>query len=72
MAQERFEMAFIKGGREIPVGLAVAAVVLIVAILVFFGWKTVGGGGGPREGDKVAVDINKVKADMKSGGFGGH
>lgn len=65
-------MAANKGGREIPVGLAVAAVVVIVAIVLFFGWKTVGGGSGPREGDKVPIDIGKVKEDMKSGGFGGH
>jgi hypothetical protein len=59
-------------GPQIPVGLAVAAVVVVVAILLFFGWKTVGGGSGPREGGKVNIDISKVKEDMKTGGFGGH
>ncbi len=46
-----------------------AAVVLVILILGFFGWKTLAGGASD---ERVKVDVNKVKEQFQQGGFGRH
>ena len=58
--------------QPIPIGIAVTAIVLVIAIAAVIGWKVFGGSGSPAEGSKVTIDLNKVKEDMKHDKFGGH
>jgi len=49
-----------------PAVIVIAIIVLLV-ILGFVGWKSVGGGA---SGERVPVDMNKVKENIKQNGFG--
>lgn len=45
----------------------VAAILVVVVIIGYFGWKTVRGG---TDSERVPVDINKVKESFKQNGLG--
>lgn len=52
---------------KLPVAILIAAIVLIVAVVSLFGWRAVNNTG---ESEKVKVDVNKIRDNVKSTGFG--
>ncbi len=51
-------------------GVAIAVLVVVVLLVIVFGWKTMKGNTVSEE--PVKVDISKVKESLKTGKFGGH
>ena len=53
--------------QSLPIGVVIGVIVVLLALLGFFGWKIMNGGA-PQEGEKVKIDLEQVKKDMKNGG----
>ncbi len=55
--------------QQVGIGVIVAAIVIVLALVGMFGWRTIKSGG---QTEKVPIDINKIKEDFQKNGMGGH
>jgi hypothetical protein len=59
----------IASGAPLPLAVIVVVALIVVVFLGWLGWRTVGGSGGA---ERVPVDMNKVREQIKEHGFGHH